>query len=145
LILLTAGVLAQTDPSSDRSNQVVDYEAWKAEQGMFFPTIEESYRILIFNDKAKIVQMHNADPSRTYDMAVNKFSAYSDSEFEDIFLQTRPEVSTSQEIETPQVQGRNLQGEVAPAIDWVTKGMITKIKNQGNCGSCWAFGTTAAL
>jgi cathepsin L len=112
---------------------------------MFFPTIEETYRILIFNDKVKIVQMHNADPSRTYDMAVNKFSAYSDSEFEDIFLQTRPEVSTSQEIETPEVQGRNLQEEAAPAIDWVTKGMITRIKNQGNCGSCWAFGTIAAL
>lgn len=32
-----------------------------------------------------------------------------------------------------------------PDIDWNAKGMVSPIKNQGNCGSCYSFGAVANL
>jgi cathepsin L len=135
------------DARLDQSHIDEHWESFKTTHSKTYESDdEEQSRYQKFQKNFNKVINHNSEQAlglHSYTLGINEYSDM------DIF-EIRMKMNGYKRPENKAVNGShylspNLLKDLPDAVDWRTKGYVTPVKNQGQCGSCWAFSTTGSL
>lgn len=103
---------------------------------------ENEYRFSVFQSNLELIANHK-NPS--YTLGVNQFSDLTFEEFSNQYLMSET-VTQHLQAQNECTGTQNTTSRKADSsVDWDKEGLVQKVKNQAQCGSCWAFSTVGAL
>eukprot|EP00934_Nitzschia_sp_Nitz4_P006446 Nitzschia sp. Nitz4//scaffold382_size14485//43//1292//NITZ4_008933-RA/size14485-snap-gene-0.12-mRNA-1//1//CDS//3329549908//6436//frame0 len=109
-------------------------------------------RLSIWLDNHAYIEQHNnQSPPPSYLLGHNQFSDMTVDEYQQYnkLGPYSPGITTGSLLRDPERSGAipsttSLE-DLPPSVDWVTAGAVVPVKNQGMCGSCWAFSAICAI
>ncbi|XP_034478220.1 cathepsin L-like [Drosophila innubila] len=124
-----------------------EWNTFKTEYGKIYENKdEEQLRRQIFIDNKEMIDKHNKlyiAGEETYEMGVNQFTDLLAKEFESLMLPSHNITESDSLTDFIYTQPEDVA--IPSSIDWRSKGAVTGVKDQGQCGSCWAFAAVGTL
>lgn len=116
------------------------FAAWAATYGKVYNGDEAVLREQVYNANIEWIQQHQAEVD--FELGANQFADLTLDEFAAQFLKLKPENDAKESY----LGKHTFSGADLPdAIDWSTQSAVSPVKDQGSCGSCWAFSAIGAL
>ena len=127
-----------------RSNIKIIFSKFQQQFEKIYSSLEESkVRFETFKDNLRFIESHNINANSTFTLGVNKFSDLTNAEFKAYVGKgvIKPNLSFGLKCDDYVSSGYVASDE----LDYRLEGRVTVVKDQGQCGSCWAFSTTGAV
>jgi len=126
------------------------YEQWLATHGKQYNALgEKDRRFEIFKDNLRFVDEHNAAADggeHSFRLGMNKFADLTNEEYRSRYLGVKPGGERPKRTAVRSDRYKLKEGDSLPdSIDWRAKGAVAPVKDQGSCGSCWAFSAIASV
>ncbi|XP_034036352.1 cathepsin L1 isoform X2 [Thalassophryne amazonica] len=133
------------------SDEVVlsEWEIWKISHGISYDELDDVQRRAIWEQNMHLIDDNNKGfflGTRGFTMAMNKYGDLTRQEYQVLqgaFMNAqfakRGKNTSARKLR------ENARKLDAWAVDYRNMGYVTAVKDQGFCGSCWAFSTTGAI
>jgi len=127
----------------DMNVLVHEFNDWKKTWNVTYSSPDvENVRSKIWMDNKRAIDEHNSQ-GKSWTMGLNRFSDQTNTEFELQYNGLNPVIYPRPATQYPPPVV-NLS-ELPESIDWRENGIVNPVKNQAQCGSCWAFSAIASL
>ena len=140
MLMIAAPVVVSVVVSLASSCNYPTFQTWSFQQGKFYSPTERDYRESVYYANVRTIDAHN-EQNFSWTMDVNQFADLTADEFKSMytggFRPTKNRTTSGLRFQPP--------SSLPVSVNWTASGAVTPVKNQEQCGSCWAFSSTGSI
>ncbi|GMH66737.1 hypothetical protein TrVE_jg9641 [Triparma verrucosa] len=127
--------------SSARSDHALSY--FKS-HGKSYDETDQVERSALYHHARRYVNAVNRQ-KRTFSLALNHMADWTTDEKKSLRGRRKTSSDDLSNLPLPASFTHTSVGDIPPSVDWRGTGYVTRVKDQGTCGSCWSYGVTGSL